>query len=43
MRFELTSKAVGGLHQNDFVMAAKLDKIDVSDVVVKKKPQTFLV
>ena len=43
VRFELTSKAVKGLHQNDFIMAAKLDRVDVSDVVVKKKPQTFLI
>ena len=43
VRVELHSKAVGGLHANDFVLAAKLDRVDVTDVVVKKKPQTFLI
>ena len=43
VRVELRSKAVGGLHVNDFVLAAKLDRVDVADVVVKKKPQTFLI
>jgi 4a-hydroxytetrahydrobiopterin dehydratase len=43
VRIELTSRAVKGLHVNDFVLAAKLDRVDVSDVVVKKKPQTFLI
>ena len=43
VRVELYSKAVGGLHANDFVLAAKLDRVDVTDVVIKKKPQTFLI
>ena len=43
VRVELRSKAVAGLHANDFVLAAKLDRVDVTDVVVKKKPQTFLI
>ena len=42
-RVEIYSRAVNGLHQNDFIMAAKLDKLDLSDVVVKKKPTTFLI
>ena len=43
VRVELRSKALAGLHANDFVLAAKLDRVDVADVVVKKKPQTFLI
>jgi 4a-hydroxytetrahydrobiopterin dehydratase len=43
VRIELWSRAVNGLHANDFVMAAKLDKLDLSDVTIKKKPQTFLI
>jgi 4a-hydroxytetrahydrobiopterin dehydratase len=43
VRVEIYSRAVNGLHQNDFIMAAKLDKLDLSDVVVKKKPTTFLI
>jgi hypothetical protein len=42
VRIELFSRAVNGLHVNDFVMASKIDKLDLSDVTVKKKPQTFL-
>jgi 4a-hydroxytetrahydrobiopterin dehydratase len=43
VRVEIYSKAVGGLHANDFILAAKLDQVDVTDVVIKKKPQTFLI
>ena len=37
------SKAVNGLHVNDFILAAKIDKLDLSDKVVKKPPNVFLV
>ena len=43
VRIELWSRAVNGLHANDFITAAKLGAIDLSDVTVKKKPQTFLI
>ena len=43
VRIELHTAAVNGLHANDFVLAAKLDKVDLGDVTVKKKPNVFLV
>lgn len=43
VRIELFSRAVNGLHVNDFIMAAKIDKLDLSDVTVKKKPNVFLI
>ena len=43
VRIELWSRAVNGLHVNDFIMASKIDQLDLSDVVVKKKPKTFLI
>ena len=43
VRIELWSRAVNGLHANDFIMAAKIDNLDFSDVVIKKKPNTFLI
>ena len=43
VRVELYSKAVDGLHLNDFIMAAKIDLLDLSDVTIKKKPNVFLI
>lgn len=43
VRIEIWSKAVNGLHVNDFILAAKIDKLDLSDKVVKKPPNVFLV
>lgn len=43
VRIELWSRAVNGLHLNDFVMAAKIDQLDLTDVTIKKKPNVFLI
>lgn len=36
---ELTTHAVGGLTQNDFIMAAKINEVEVADLMPKKKPK----
>ena len=43
MRIEIWSKAVNGLHINDFILAAKIDQLDLSDKVTKKPPNVFLI
>ncbi|KAL3698451.1 hypothetical protein R1sor_012527 [Riccia sorocarpa] len=37
VRAELTTDSVGGLTENDFILAAKIDKIQTSDVVKKTR------
>jgi len=36
---EVTTHAVGGLTQNDFILAAKINELEVSDLLPKKKPK----
>jgi len=43
VRVELFTRALNGLHLNDFIMAAKMDKLDLTDVTIKKKPNIYLV
>jgi 4a-hydroxytetrahydrobiopterin dehydratase len=43
VRIEIWSKAVNGLHINDFILAAKIDQLDLSDKVTKKPPNVFLI
>mmetsp|Transcript_29384 Transcript_29384/g.72735 ORF Transcript_29384/g.72735 Transcript_29384/m.72735 type:complete len:249 (-) Transcript_29384:68-814(-) len=42
LRVELTTRKVKGLHVNNFIMAAKIEQLDMSDIVIKKKPNVFL-
>ena len=43
VRVEIWSRAVKGLHINDFIMAAKIDNfVDLSDITTKKKPNVYL-
>ncbi|GHP03163.1 hypothetical protein PPROV_000191800 [Pycnococcus provasolii] len=34
---EIFTHKIGGLHENDFILAAKIEKIDISDLLPKKK------
>lgn len=36
---ELTTHAVGGLTANDFIIAAKINELELSDLMPKKKPK----
>jgi 4a-hydroxytetrahydrobiopterin dehydratase len=36
---ELSTHAVGGLTENDFIMAAKINEIPLDDLLPKRKPQ----
>merc|ERR1712098_325587 len=36
---EIFTHSVGGLTENDFILAAKINEIDVSDLTPKKKPK----
>eukprot|EP00898_Chlorokybus_atmophyticus_P008231 jgi/Chlat1/8409/Chrsp80S07840 len=38
VRIELCTHSAGGLTENDFIMAAKLDALDVTDLLSKKQP-----
>ena len=38
---ELWTAALGGLTENDFIVAAKLDALPLSDLVVAVKKKTF--
>ena len=40
---ELWTSAVGGLTENDFIVAAKLDAVSFSDLVVTAKKRTFFI
>ncbi|KAK2078189.1 hypothetical protein QBZ16_004057 [Prototheca wickerhamii] len=37
---QLTTHAAGGLTENDFIMAAKIDKVDLSDVLSRRRAKT---
>lgn len=36
---ELSTHAVGGLTQNDFIIAAKINELEIDDLLPKKKPK----
>eukprot|EP00884_Botryococcus_braunii_P000804 jgi/Botrbrau1/10724/Bobra.357_1s0025.1 len=36
---ELSTHSVGGLTENDFIVAAKINQLDVSDLLPKRKPR----
>ena len=36
---ELSTHSVGGLTQNDFIMAAKINELEVNDLMPKRKPK----
>lgn len=38
VRIELFTHAVKGLTENDFIIAAKINALDISDLLKKKKP-----
>ena len=38
---ELWTSALGGLTENDFIVAAKLDALSLSDLVVSAKKRTY--
>ena len=38
---ELWTSALGGLTENDFIVAAKLDAMPLSDLVVSAKKRTY--
>ena len=40
---ELWTSAVGGLTENDFIVAAKLDALSFADLVVTAKKRTFFI
>ncbi|CAD7704124.1 unnamed protein product [Ostreobium quekettii] len=41
VRLELWTHSVGGLTENDFIMAAKINDIDISDLKRKTKPKMW--
>lgn len=36
---DLSTHSLGGLTENDFIMAAKINELDVGDLLPKKKPR----
>lgn len=36
---ELYTHSIGGLSENDFIMAAKINELDITDLLSKKKTQ----
>jgi 4a-hydroxytetrahydrobiopterin dehydratase len=36
---ELTTHAAGGLTENDFIMAAKINEVELADLLTKRKPK----
>ena len=39
VKAELSTHAVGGLTTNDFIVAAKINELELSDLLPKRKPK----
>ncbi|CAG9464215.1 unnamed protein product [Pedinophyceae sp. YPF-701] len=38
LRVDISTHAAGGLTENDFILAAKFDEVDLADLLSKKQP-----